>query len=66
MSFVPFQHCFGEVIQCIPGISTIEKANGSKNTYISGHPIIAANMVTFHISYKTVYQLNQEKNPFSL
>ncbi len=33
MSFVPFQHCFGEVIQCVPGISTIEKANGSKNTY---------------------------------
>ena len=30
---VPFQNNFWKVIKWVTGISTIEKANGSKNTY---------------------------------
>ncbi len=64
ITVVPFQNNFWRVIKWVTGISTIEKASGSKNTYqYQAHPVNVVNMVTLQVNYKTMYQLNQEKNP---
>ena len=47
------------------GTSVIGRENVPQKD-ILGFPVIAANMVTLHINFKTLQYLNERKKPYSL